>query len=80
MLLSAIQSNNTAVQDFVKEQFAATVTKALTSISDDNTYDMLAKLDMDVKADTREDPSLDEMKKRKREDAAKQLPSRPVST
>lgn len=80
MLLTAIQSNNPAVQDFVKEQFATTVTKALTSISDDNTYDMLAKLDKDSNADVREDPSLDEMKRRKREEAAKPLPSRPVSS
>lgn len=80
MLLQAIQNDNKAVQDFVKQNFADTVTRALTAISDDNTYEMLVKVDADSQADTREDPCLCEMKKRKLEDAKKALPSRPVST
>lgn len=79
MLLSAIQSNDTAVQNFVKKQFAATVTKALTAISEDNTYEMLAKMDKGQRADTSEDPSLEEMKKRAAADATKPLPARTVT-
>lgn len=80
MLAKAIQSDNKAVQDFIKQQFADTITNAMKAISEDDTYEMLVQGDQASGAVITEDPCLCVIKKRKIEEANKgKLPPRQVS-
>lgn len=67
MLAQALKSGNQAVAGFIEQNFVDTINKALVDITEDSTYEILKTKDKD-RADTREDPSLDEMKKRREAD------------
>ena len=73
MLAQAFADDDKPAQAFLQKNFIKVVDKALQDITDESTYKILADQDKAKGADTREDPSLDDMKKRKEEDAKKPL-------
>jgi hypothetical protein len=75
MLAQAFADNDEDAKKFIQKQFAKTINNALKGINEDNTYKMLDEKDKTSHADTREDPSLDDMRKIREEQAKnKKLP------
>lgn len=79
LLAQAFDDNDPDAKAFVLKSFTKTVDKALANITEDTTYQMLATQDKSSHADIREDPSLDDMKKRRAAEANTPLPNQQVS-
>lgn len=69
LLAQAFSDDDADAKAFVLKNFAKTVDKSLKNITEDTTYQMLATQDKSSHADTREDPSLDNMKQRRAAEA-----------
>ena len=73
MLAQSYTDNDPGTRQFIMKNLVKSVDKALSNINEDNKWDILSQKDKDAGADTSEDPSLDDMRKRRAADAAKPL-------